>query len=182
MMATPTTDFVEWLAEPLVIEKVASALTCREFESVVAFLRDEDRQDLISQWHHHHRASDEEGDAHYGQDEFPIVSPPRSDDDRLSRVLANEWLASDLLQIEGIDFSPVGRWLAGSNRPSQLWPMTAVTPDAVCCSECGSANVYRDAYVGVNDQTDIKVFDGLFCDDCEGPCTPATEPPTTTTN
>ena len=35
------------------------------------------------------------------------------------------------------------------------------------CRECGSANVYWDAYVGVNDPEDVRTFDNVFCDDCE---------------
>lgn len=36
------------------------------------------------------------------------------------------------------------------------------------CRECGSKNVYWDAYVGVNDPEDVRTFDNVFCDDCEG--------------
>ena len=38
------------------------------------------------------------------------------------------------------------------------------------CSECGSDMVYCDAWVGLNDPDDIKVFDNTYCDECEGQC------------
>lgn len=34
------------------------------------------------------------------------------------------------------------------------------------CKECGSENIFFDAYVGVNDPTDVRTFDAVFCDDC----------------
>lgn len=36
------------------------------------------------------------------------------------------------------------------------------------CRECGSADVYWDAYVNVNDPSDVRLFDAVFCDDCGG--------------
>lgn len=36
------------------------------------------------------------------------------------------------------------------------------------CAVCGSDSVYYDAYVGVNDPTDIRTFDDVFCDECSG--------------
>ena len=36
------------------------------------------------------------------------------------------------------------------------------------CKECGSADVYWDAYVNVNDPNDVRLFDAVFCDDCGG--------------
>lgn len=36
------------------------------------------------------------------------------------------------------------------------------------CSECGSTDVFYDAYVGVNDPEDVRTFDQAFCDDCGG--------------
>ena len=36
------------------------------------------------------------------------------------------------------------------------------------CSSCGSSDVFRDAYVGVNDTSDVRTFDNIFCDNCGG--------------
>lgn len=35
------------------------------------------------------------------------------------------------------------------------------------CPECDSINVYVDAYVNVNDSTDVRTYDQLWCEDCE---------------
>lgn len=37
------------------------------------------------------------------------------------------------------------------------------------CRECGSENIFFDAYVGVNDPTDVRTFDAVFCEGCDGP-------------
>lgn len=37
------------------------------------------------------------------------------------------------------------------------------------CKECGSEDVFWDAYVGVNDPEDVRLFDNVHCDNCEGP-------------
>lgn len=36
------------------------------------------------------------------------------------------------------------------------------------CSECGSSDVWYDAYVNVNDQSAVRLFDEVYCDDCDG--------------
>jgi hypothetical protein len=36
------------------------------------------------------------------------------------------------------------------------------------CKTCKSENVFYDAYVGVNDSQDTRVFDTVLCDDCGG--------------
>ena len=36
------------------------------------------------------------------------------------------------------------------------------------CSLCESDAVYFDAYVGVKDETDVRTFNAVFCDDCGG--------------
>lgn len=35
------------------------------------------------------------------------------------------------------------------------------------CPECGSEEVFADAYVGVNDPDDVRTFSSFFCMDCE---------------
>lgn len=35
------------------------------------------------------------------------------------------------------------------------------------CPYCDSENVFNDAYVNVNDPDDVRIFDALFCMDCE---------------
>lgn len=37
------------------------------------------------------------------------------------------------------------------------------------CSHCGSSHVFYDAWVGVNDPSDVRTFDATFCMACEGP-------------
>lgn len=44
------------------------------------------------------------------------------------------------------------------------------------CINCGSDEVFFDAYVGVNDPTDVRTFDAVFCADCEGLTTLVDEP------
>lgn len=36
------------------------------------------------------------------------------------------------------------------------------------CTTCGSEDVFYDAYVGVNDENDVRTFDAVFCDNCGG--------------
>ena len=31
------------------------------------------------------------------------------------------------------------------------------------CTNCGSSNVMRDAWVAVNDSTDVRTFDDTYC-------------------
>jgi hypothetical protein len=39
------------------------------------------------------------------------------------------------------------------------------------CRKCGSAAVYSDAWVGVNDESDILgPYDDKYCAHCEGEC------------
>lgn len=35
------------------------------------------------------------------------------------------------------------------------------------CPNCDSANVFADAYVGVNDPDDVRTYSAFFCMDCE---------------
>lgn len=35
------------------------------------------------------------------------------------------------------------------------------------CQECGSPNVFCDAWVSLNDPDDVRRFDSTFCDNCE---------------
>jgi hypothetical protein len=34
------------------------------------------------------------------------------------------------------------------------------------CSKCGSTDLLQDAYVAVNDPTDVRIFDAIDCDSC----------------
>ena len=43
------------------------------------------------------------------------------------------------------------------------------------CSTCNSDEVFYDAYVGVNDDGDIRKFDAVFCDNCGGETSLKTE-------
>lgn len=43
------------------------------------------------------------------------------------------------------------------------------------CSTCGSEEVFYDAYVGVNDDGDVRTFDAVFCDNCGGESSLKTE-------
>lgn len=43
-----------------------------------------------------------------------------------------------------------------------------VVQEILVCSACGSADVFYDAYVGVNDDEDVRTFDAVFCDNCGG--------------
>lgn len=38
------------------------------------------------------------------------------------------------------------------------------------CTNCGSSNVMRDAWVAVNDSTDVRTFDDTYCCNCESSC------------
>ena len=37
------------------------------------------------------------------------------------------------------------------------------------CTHCGSRRVFQDAYAAINSD-DVRTFDDIFCDDCEGAC------------
>lgn len=37
------------------------------------------------------------------------------------------------------------------------------------CTHCGSPRVYADAWAALNTD-DVRTYDDLHCDDCEGPC------------
>ena len=36
------------------------------------------------------------------------------------------------------------------------------------CSACGSDDVWYDAFVNVNDETDIQLFSHIYCGSCDG--------------
>lgn len=36
------------------------------------------------------------------------------------------------------------------------------------CSTCGSSNIHYDAYVAVNDKSQVHTFDTVDCGDCGG--------------
>ena len=38
------------------------------------------------------------------------------------------------------------------------------------CTNCGSGNVMRDAWVAVNDPKEVQTFDDLYCENCESSC------------
>jgi hypothetical protein len=38
------------------------------------------------------------------------------------------------------------------------------------CTTCGGNNVLCDAWVGLNDPEDVRIFDQAFCEDCDGEC------------
>lgn len=38
------------------------------------------------------------------------------------------------------------------------------------CTTCGSPRVYADAFVGLNNENDVRTFDDTHCDDCDGSC------------
>ena len=40
------------------------------------------------------------------------------------------------------------------------------------CSRCGSADLLQDAYVHVNDQSDVRTFDDIVCNSCGGSTKP----------
>jgi Zn finger protein HypA/HybF involved in hydrogenase expression len=45
-------------------------------------------------------------------------------------------------------------------------PRAGEKTKAYACSECGSRNVMQDAFVAVNDPSDVRLFDAMLCDDC----------------
>lgn len=49
-----------------------------------------------------------------------------------------------------------------------------VEHDPQVCGECGSRDVYSDAWVGINDPMDVRTFDETFCADCDGPTSTVT--------
>lgn len=34
------------------------------------------------------------------------------------------------------------------------------------CASCGSANLLWDAFVHVNDETDVRIYDDMYCECC----------------
>lgn len=47
--------------------------------------------------------------------------------------------------------------------------------EIMVCSYCGSREVFSDAYVGINDPTDVLTYDDTHCMKCQGPCSTVTE-------
>ena len=45
-------------------------------------------------------------------------------------------------------------------------PLVSEKPKVYACSECGSKNVMQDAFVAVNDPSDVRLFDAMICDEC----------------
>lgn len=42
------------------------------------------------------------------------------------------------------------------------------------CNSCGSPRVWFDAFVSINDPTNIQTYDYTHCEHCEGECTTTT--------
>ena len=42
-------------------------------------------------------------------------------------------------------------------------------PKIIVCNTCESKNVFYDAWVAVNDEEDVRTFDDIFCEECDGP-------------
>lgn len=40
------------------------------------------------------------------------------------------------------------------------------------CNRCGSADLLQDAYVHVNDRSDVRTFDDIVCNSCGGSTNP----------
>lgn len=40
------------------------------------------------------------------------------------------------------------------------------------CDQCGSADLLQDAYVHVNDPSDVRTFDYIVCNSCSNDCNP----------
>jgi formylmethanofuran dehydrogenase subunit E len=35
------------------------------------------------------------------------------------------------------------------------------------CKECGSENIFYDAFVNVNDPDHVRIYDQVYCEECE---------------
>jgi hypothetical protein len=62
-------------------------------------------------------------------------------------------------------------WAGNDLDPDMSWalvevPVVRTKAMMSVCATCGSDRVFFDAYVGVNDPTDVRTFDAVFCDDC----------------
>lgn len=101
-------------------------------------------------------------------------------------TLSDDWQWVDALDIVG------NRWAIGVRRaecglgcrcagefmiPSETytktdqWGEEYESATVWVCSTCGSDEVYTDAYVGLNDASDVLTFDEEFCAKCEGETT-----------
>lgn len=38
------------------------------------------------------------------------------------------------------------------------------------CTQCHSPDVYADAWASLNDESDVRTYDAMHCDGCEGEC------------
>ena len=82
--------------------------------------------------------------------------------------------ASQIIEIDISDWSPevleefydmsdsqrIQMTIEASNRQKSKLKKVAI------CSDCHSDKVFYDAYVGINDKEDIRLFDDVFCEDC----------------
>lgn len=56
---------------------------------------------------------------------------------------------------------------APENEPDETCPnCERTTPKRFVCPECGSPHVLQDAYIAVNDPSDIRSFNAFMCDAC----------------
>lgn len=45
------------------------------------------------------------------------------------------------------------------------------------CAECGSTDLLQEALIALNDPEDVRTFDTVTCEDCEGETTTTTTKP-----
>lgn len=68
MTAPAAAALAEMLADPMLADDLAVRLTCGEAERFAAFLIEAGRPEVAAEWIARHAETDEEGDAHYGQE------------------------------------------------------------------------------------------------------------------
>jgi hypothetical protein len=56
---------------------------------------------------------------------------------------------------------------APESSPDETCPnCERTTPKRYVCSHCGSPHLLQDAYIAVNDPSDVRLFDAITCDAC----------------
>jgi RNA polymerase subunit RPABC4/transcription elongation factor Spt4 len=56
---------------------------------------------------------------------------------------------------------------APEDEPDETCPnCERTTPQRYVCPDCGSPHLLQDAYIAINDPSDVRLFDAVICDAC----------------
>jgi hypothetical protein len=84
-------------------------------------------------------------------------------------IRSDDWTVIDTMEAGRVEIRRADCG-SGCKCAAEIRPVGA-TPPKYICSTCKGENVLQDAYVALNDPEDIRLFDEMYCEDCEGPTT-----------